>query len=138
MKTRKRKNQRLLVVGFLFVIFFSASAFGADWGQAPAPIQQQQQKITLPDAKAKIEECAAFRCPEGFSVASCNKPTGEFVCTRNNPNNPCPAGYQVVWGSCQNSQSCDFQCIAQKPNFTCPKGLNSQRTTPCMVRCDKQ
>ena len=104
MKARNRKNQALLLVGFLFVIFFSASAFGADGGQA---------------------ECAAVRCPEGFTLDYC-KSAGDYKCKRTaKPANPCAPGYQVQWTTFEGCPS-SYKCVAQPPaNLpTCPSGGN--------------
>ncbi len=45
MKTSKRRNLRLLPVGFLLFILFSASAFAIDWGQTQGTIQQQPNTV---------------------------------------------------------------------------------------------
>ena len=62
-------------------------------------------------------------CPPGFQFSGNAQAT--YTCTRINPTNPCPTGYNVVWGPCKKPDSmgiggdpsCMFSCMPQNPNW---------------------
>jgi len=66
MRTHRRETLKTLLALFLFELFFVASAFGADWGQAPGttPPAQQQQPGWGQQQSGQTPPTAPETCPK--------------------------------------------------------------------------